>query len=313
MHKLKQKMKLLQKMFSQIHNINKELVFKLVKRFEKGLNLTTILKTIQIKRSIYYYWLKTKAKLKLKQEKQLLEQKRIASLCKMHEYFLGHRKITDLYLKTFNETITKKKVYLIMKEKGICCRLRMKKNKYCYHSLQENLNIVPNLIQQNFKTTQPMQKLFTDITYFKTNEGFLYFSCIIDAFNNQIIASHISNRQNKALILNTIKKIPKLKKPCIIHSDQGTVYQSQKIQQTLMKKGFLISMSRKATPRDNALIENLFGQMKSILFYRDPFLFQKSLAKVKNIIKKFTSFWNKKWLLAKLNYLSLIQYAQSLR
>ncbi|MBP5835845.1 IS3 family transposase, partial [Candidatus Phytoplasma meliae] len=162
MHKLKQKMKLLQKMLSQIHNINKELVFKLVKQFEKDLSLTTILKTIQIKRSTYYYWLKTKEKLKLKQEKQLLEQKRIASLCKMHEYFLGHRKITDLYLKTFNETITKKKVYLIMKEKGICCRLRIKKNKHHYHSLKDNLNITPNLIQQDFKTTQPLQKLFTD-------------------------------------------------------------------------------------------------------------------------------------------------------
>ncbi|MBS2126422.1 IS3 family transposase ['Fragaria x ananassa' phyllody phytoplasma] len=313
MHKLKQKLKLLQKMLSQIQNINKEIVFKLVKQFEKDLNLTTILKTIQIKRSTYYYWLKTKAKLKLKQEKYLLQQKRIASLCKMHEYFLGHRKITVLYQKIFNEIITKKKVYLMMKEKGICCRLRIKKNKYHYHSLQENLNIVPNLIKQDFKTTQPMQKLFTDITYFKTNEGFLYFSCIIDAFNNQIIASHISNRQNKDLILNTIKKIPKLKKPCIIHSDQGTVYQSPKIQQTLTKKGFLISMSRKATPRDNALIENLFGQMKSILFYRDPFLFQKSPAKIKNIINQFPSFWNKKWLLTKLNYLSPIQYAQSLR
>ncbi|XXP77179.1 MAG: IS3 family transposase [Lettuce witches'-broom phytoplasma] len=313
MYKLKQKMKLLQKILSQIHNINKEMVFKLVKQFEKDLNLTTILKTIQIKRSTYYYWLKTETKLKLKQEKQLLQEKRIASLCKIHEYFLGHRKITDLYLKTFNETITKKKVYHIMKEKGICCRLRMKKNKYCYHPLKENLNIVPNFIKQDFKTTQPMQKLFTDITYFKTKEGFLYYSCIIDSFNNQIIASHVSNRQNKALILNTIKKIPKLKKPCIIHSDQGTVYQTQKIQQTLTKKGFLISMSRKATPRDNAVIENFFGQMKSILFYRDPFLFQKSPAKISKIINQFPSFWNKKWLLTKLNYLSPIQYAQSLR
>ncbi|MEC4558931.1 MAG: IS3 family transposase, partial ['Conium maculatum' witches'-broom phytoplasma] len=105
----------------------------------------------------------------------------------------------------------------------------------------------------------------------------------------------------------SIKVLRKIKK------NRHTVYQSQKIQQTLIKKGFLISMSRKATPRDNAVIENFFGQMKSILFYRDPFLFQKSPTKISKIINQFPSFWNKKWLLNKLNYLSPIQYAQSLR
>ncbi|GLH60792.1 hypothetical protein PAWBP_5300 [Paulownia witches'-broom phytoplasma] len=51
-------------------------------------------------------------------------------------------------------------------------------------------------------------------------------------------------------------------------------------------------MSRKATPRDNAVIENLFGQMKSILSNQHPFLFQKPQAKIQKIINQFPSFWN---------------------
>ncbi|BAD04652.1 IS3 family transposase ['Chrysanthemum coronarium' phytoplasma] len=309
MQKLKQKINLLQQIIKKIEKIDKKIIFNLVEKFQNVLNLTTILKMIQTKRSTYYYWLKVNHKIKIKQEQYLLKQKRIESLCKMHEYLFGHRKITHLYQKIFNEPITKKKVYFIMKEKGICCRLRSKKNKYHYQQLKSQLKIVPNLINQDFKTYKPMQKLFTDITYFKTPQGFLYFSCIIDSFNNQIVASHVSNHQNKNLVLNTIKKMPKLKKPCIIHSDQGSVYQSLKIQHTLTKKGFLISMSRKAAPRDNAVIENFFGQMKSILFYRDPFLFQNPMTKMKTIINQFPAFWNKKWILAKLNYLSPIQYA----
>ncbi len=97
-----------------------------------------------------------------------LQQKRINSLFKVHEYFLrSSNKITDLYQKIFNETIAKKKVYLIMKEKGICCRLRSKKNKYHYQQLKSQLKIVPNLINQDFKSAETMQKLFTDIAYFK--------------------------------------------------------------------------------------------------------------------------------------------------
>nr|AAT37708.1 transposase ['Catharanthus roseus' phytoplasma] len=307
------KNKLLQALMKKNQKTDKKTVFELVKQFNQKLNLTTILKTIRTKRSTYYYWLKAENKIKAKKEKYLLQQNRIKALCLHQQYFYGHRKITDLYQKTFNEFITKKKVYTIMKKNDINCRLRIKKNKYNYkNNLKTKLKVVDNLINQDFISIAPLQKLFTDITYFKIPQGFLYFSCIIDSFNNQIIASHTSKHQNKELVLNTIQKLPLLKEPCIIHSDQGTVYQSQKVQQTLTKKGFLISMSRKATPRDNAVIENFFGQMKTILQHQHPFLFQKSTKKLKKIINHFPKFWNNQWILAKLNYSSPSQYSQNL-
>ncbi|QYC30904.1 transposase [Paulownia witches'-broom phytoplasma] len=77
MQKLKKKIKLLQNMIFHIQTINKKIVFQLVKQFVKDLNLTTILKTIRINRSTYYYWLKIEKKLKLKQTKYFLQQHRI--------------------------------------------------------------------------------------------------------------------------------------------------------------------------------------------------------------------------------------------
>lgn len=312
MQKLHQKIKLLQTIIEKMQKIDKKVVFDLVKQFQPNLNLTTILKTIHVKRGTYYYWLKVKDKQKTKETKYLLQQKRIKALCLHYQYFYGHRKITVLYQKIFNEFITPKKVYLIMKKNGISCRLRIKTN-FTYRNFKNNFQVIPNLINQDFRSTKPLQKLFTDITYFKTKQGFLYFSGIIDSFNNQIIAFHTANYQNKDLVLKTIKKLPKLKTPCIMHSDQGIVYQSLQVQRTLTKKGFLMSMSRKANPRDNAVIENFFGQMKTILQHQHPFLFQKSPAKMKKLINHFPKFWNTEWILNKLNHSTPFQYLQNRR
>ncbi|MBP5835789.1 hypothetical protein [Candidatus Phytoplasma meliae] len=57
MKNLQPKLQLLQKTISQIQTIDKFIVFKLVSQFRKELNLTTILETLQIKQSAYYYWL----------------------------------------------------------------------------------------------------------------------------------------------------------------------------------------------------------------------------------------------------------------
>ncbi len=72
-------------------------------------------------------------------------------------------------------------------------------------------------------------------------------------------------------------------------------------------------MSRKATPRDNAVIENFFGQMKTILQHQNPFLFQKYPNKIKKLINHFPKFSNTKWILSKLKYSTPSQYVQNLR
>jgi hypothetical protein len=43
------------------------------------------------------------------------------------------------------------------------------------------------------------------------------------------------------------------------NSEQGKIYQSQKVQQTLTKKIFLISISLKTTTPNNTIIEKFFG------------------------------------------------------
>ncbi|XKW59315.1 transposase [Candidatus Phytoplasma australasiaticum] len=129
-------------------------------------------------------------------------------------------------------------------------------------------------------------------------------STIIDGYNNKIVASAFGKHGNLQLVKKTFRQIPKLKKPCFIHSDQGKVYQSIYFQKYLNKKGFMISMSAKASPNENAVIESYFSNLKGYFRYHEPQLFQHSFEKINQKIKKFTSFYNKEWIFAKLNYQS---------
>jgi transposase InsO family protein len=65
-----------------------------------------------------------------------------------------------------------------------------------------------------------------------------------------------------------IKKQPNIKdQGLILHSDQGAVYTSKKYQQFCQKNNITISMSRKATPYDNAVMESFFSGFKKEVLY----------------------------------------------
>ena len=94
-----------------------------------------------------------------------------------------------------------------------------------------------------------------------------YLSSIIDLFNGEIIAQTISDKQDLKCVKDTLNQLPELTKPCILHSDQGSVYTSKEYQLLVKDKSITMSMSRKGTPSDNAPIESFHSVLKSETFY----------------------------------------------
>ncbi|MEB8625606.1 DDE-type integrase/transposase/recombinase, partial [Bacillus cereus] len=56
------------------------------------------------------------------------------------------------------------------------------------------------------KATKPNEKWFTDITYLMFGNKTLYFSSIIDGFNNEIVSYKIAETQDVSLVLDTLKE-----------------------------------------------------------------------------------------------------------
>ncbi|MDH2998518.1 transposase, partial [Pasteurellaceae bacterium LFhippo2] len=178
---------------------------------------------------------------------------------KQKEPNYGYRRVTAKL-----GDVNHKRVQRLIQEMGLQVRSK-KQRKYSSYKGEQG-KIAPNLLQRNFSATKPNEKWLTDITEFKVKEEKLYFSPILDCFNNELIAYQSSRSPNGMLVqkmlLQAVEKLPK-NTNLILHSDQGFHYQMHSYQSLLAKNGIQQSMSRKGNCLDNAAMESFFGRMKT--------------------------------------------------
>lgn len=123
----------------------------------------------------------------------------------------------------------------------------------------------PNVLCQNFRVSHDMiSKWVTDVTYLPCKDGMLYLSCIKDLSDKSIVAYELSNKNDLRLVMDMMKKaVSKIRLGGILHSDQGSQYQSPVYHSFLKQHSLTGSMSRRATPYDNAPMEAFFSILKN--------------------------------------------------
>ena len=164
-----------------------------------------------------------------------------------------------------------RRVGRLMKQNGIKVA-RTHKYKATTDSAH-NLNVAPNLLDQDFTTTGPNQKWAGDISYIWTQEGWLYLAVIIDLYSRRVVGWAVSNRLKKDLAIRALKMAVNLRQPpkgCVHHTDRGSQYCSHEYQKLLRKHGFKSSMSSKGNCYDNAVVETFFKTLKAEMVWRQP-------------------------------------------
>lgn len=131
-----------------------------------------------------------------------LKQK-IIQLCKDNQYIYGYRKITTLINQLSSVAVNHKRIQRIMQKNDLNCRVRPKKTK----SIGKPCYKTDNLLQRQFKASQPMEVLTTNITYLSFGNPMLYLSSIMDLYNGEIVAYKIDNKQDQSLVNDTLNQI----------------------------------------------------------------------------------------------------------
>ena len=149
---------------------------------------------------------------------------------------------------------------------------------------------------------RPNEVWVADLTYVRTDEGFLYVSLITDKCSRKIVGYHVHDTLEtvgplEALVM-ALSALPEGVKP-IHHSDRGCQYCSHEYVKALQDGGLSISMTEEDHCAQNAMAERVNGILKQE--YAIGYGFKtKSLAR--RALKEAVHLYNTRRLHTALNY-----------
>jgi putative transposase len=215
--------------------------------------------------------------------------------------FYGYRRIYQHLLKQ-DVRINSKRLKRVMRENELYSSLKVFMRPRGTHS---GVKIkYPNKIK-GLVLNGPNQVWATNITYIKLRYNFVYLSAVIDIYTRKIVGWSISESLTHEFCIESLKSAIERENPphgVIHHSDRGVQYVCEPYVKHLLENGFVPSMSRPATPEDNAFIESFFKTLKKEEVYF------KNYNSLNDVIKSLPKFieevYNKKRLHSSLGYKS---------
>lgn len=169
--------------------------------------------------------------------------------------------------------------------------------------------IAPNRLAQAPAPTGPDQVWASDITYVRTDEGWLYVAAVLDRWSRRIVGLAMAEHLERTLVQDALGQALRQRRPvagCLHHSDRGSQYASGPYRQQLERAGLVASMSRAGNCYDNAAMESFWGKLKTELVHRRNFA---SRTQARRAIFEYVEvFYNRQRLHSALGYKSPVDF-----
>jgi|ERR1700737_368870 len=104
-----------------------------------------------------------------------------------------------------------------------------------------------------------------DITFVRLKREFVYLAVVLDRFSRKVVGWNLDRTLTARLPLAALEEALKERRPgpgLVHHSDRGTQYAHAEYLRTLRKHCIVPSISRPASPGDNANCESFFRTLK---------------------------------------------------
>ena len=267
-----------------------------------------MLRVLNVSKSGFYAWLKRLTSPRATKNAVLLEE--IKAVHNVSRGSYGNPRVTAA-LRRSGSRVSKHRVARLMRT----AELRGKSHRKSRVSTTNSKHSQPrsaNLLERDFKASEPDQKWLSDITYLSTTEGWLYLAVVLDVFSRRVIGWAFSSNLESNLVVSAFDMACQSRKPSdglVFHSDQGVQYASAEFRAALSRLEVVQSMSRRGDCWDNSPCESFFSTLKLELGLRKS---RGTKLETQALVFEWMEvFYNRQMLHSSLNFLSPAEFEQS--
>ena len=277
---------------------------KLIGSEKANYPVSLMCRALEVQRSSFYAYVKRSPSTRSLEDQQLVAEIRRIHRASRSTY--GSPRV-HAELKEKKIAIGRHRVARLMRKEGITARFKrpLRRTTESNHSFPTT----QNLLARNFSIKEPNRAWVTDITYLRTEQGWLFLAVVIDLFSRRVVGWSMADHLRTELVLSALNmaKTQRTISPGLVHhSDRGCQYASNEYRKALSYAGIRCSMSRKGDCWDNAVAESFFGTLKTELAHRSRW---KTRSHARTAIFEYIEvFYNRKRRHSYLGYLSPAQY-----
>lgn len=241
---------------------------------------------------------------KLKLPDLELEDKIIQIFNKSRKNY-GTRKI-QRELRKDGCTVSRRRIGQIMKKYHLVSNYIKNRPRNSGNRSRCNEDNCPNILERNFKRDDSLDVVVSDLTYVKIAGRWCYICLIVDLWNREIVGYATGRNKTAELVYRAFESIPYDKnKINIFHTDRGSEFKNQLIDDLIKKYHLKRSLSQKGTPLDNAVIESTNHILKTEFIHQYQF---KSLSELNLLLFDYIHWYNYERIHGTLNYQTPIEY-----
>jgi putative transposase len=132
-----------------------------------------------------------------------------------------------------------------------------------------------DLVHRQFRAAAPNRLWVADLTYVKTNAGWVYVAFIVDVFSRYVVGWQASHSLRTDLALDALEMAIWARRGehldgLVHHSDRGVQYLAIRYSERLAEAGAVTSVGSRGDSYDNALAESFNGLYKAELIHQQP-------------------------------------------
>ncbi|EKB4282369.1 IS3 family transposase [Escherichia albertii] len=249
-----------------------EMKYVFIEKHQAEFSIKAMCRVLRVARSGWYAWCQRRTRISPRQQfRQHCDSVVLAAFTRSKQRYGAPRLADELRAQGYPFNV--KTVAASLRRQGLRAKASRKFSPVSYRA--HNLPVSENLLEQDFYASGPNQKWAGDITYLRTDEGWLYLAVVIDLWSRAVIGWSMSPRMTAQLACDVLQMaLWRRKRPrnVIVHSDRGSQYCSADYQTLLKRHNLRGSMSAKGCCYDNACVESFFHSLKVECLHGEHFI-----------------------------------------